>query len=72
MSHRTVNVVYSKKGKRLIYKDIIVVKGGLKVKSSISSRILEGLPSRLKIGTIYSITLDIGSASCTYKISIEA
>jgi len=72
MSHRTVNVVYSKKHKRLTYKDIIIIKGGFKVKPTIASRILEKLPSRLKLGTNYSIILDIPFTICRYEVTIAA
>ena len=72
MSHRTVSIIYSKKDKQLTYKDVVVIKGGSKVKSTIASRILEELPARPKIGTTYCITLETGNKSCTYKISVAA
>lgn len=37
MANRTVNVVYSKKSKRLIYKDIVIIKGGYDLKPEIAS-----------------------------------
>lgn len=56
MANRTVNVVYSKKSKRLIYKDIVIIKGGYDLKPEIASQILHCLPSkRLVCGKEYCL-----------------
>lgn len=56
MTHRTVNVCYSKKSKRLTYKDITIIKGGYDVKEEIASQILNCIPSkRPTIGKEYKL-----------------